>query len=285
MANFIEDLAERLTTNNKFYLTMKVFLSWAGDHSKHMAKALYTWLPQVIQSLDPWMSTRIDKGDAWDGAIAEALNSTPIGILCLTQESLDSKYLHYEAGAIANVKGSKVCTLLFGIKNIDVKQPISRFQHTNFTKEDIFILLQTINNKVRENDERTLTDIQLQKSLDLNWDELVEAFNTAPAIKAVRIDRSERDLLEDILQNVRDVKLNTESIKQNKASLHTHKVNSLESDILQGMINSVIESKGFNTVLPSQHSQEITQILRKHFPNNVIDESDVKNILIDMDLF
>jgi hypothetical protein len=95
---------------------MKVFLSWAGEQSRHVAQTLHTWLPQVIQSLEPWFSPRTSKGDAWDGAIADGLDDTPIGIIVLTSESFESKYLHYEAGAIANVKGAKACTLLIGLK-------------------------------------------------------------------------------------------------------------------------------------------------------------------------
>jgi len=67
---------------------MKVFLSWAGNDSRYIAECLKAWLPQVLQALDPWMSTHIEKGDAWDGAIAEGLSDSPVGILCLTKDSI-----------------------------------------------------------------------------------------------------------------------------------------------------------------------------------------------------
>lgn len=184
---------------------MKVFLSWAGERSKHIAQTLYTWLPQVIQTLEPWMSTRIDKGDSWDGAIADALDSTPIGILALTPESLDSKYLHYEAGAIANVKGSKVCTLLIGLKDVEVKQPLARFQHTQADKDDVLILLKTINEKIKERGEKSLSDDQLRKSLELNWPEFELALKCLPAEPHNTQQRPQIDMVEEILQTVRDL--------------------------------------------------------------------------------
>ena len=40
-----------------------VFISWSGARSKLIADTLYEWLPMVVQSVKPWMSSHsIDKG-------------------------------------------------------------------------------------------------------------------------------------------------------------------------------------------------------------------------------
>lgn len=182
---------------------MKVFLSWAGEQSKHVAQTLSTWLPQVIQALEPWFSPRISKGDAWDGAIADGLEQSPVGIIVLTPESLESKYLHYEAGAIANVKGAKACTLLIGLKPSDVKQPLGRFQHTKAEPNEVLDLLRTINEKVREAGEKALSDENLTKAFNLNWPELMAAINKDHSKENISKKRSVEDVMEEVLSLVR----------------------------------------------------------------------------------
>jgi hypothetical protein len=184
---------------------MNIFLSWAGESSKHIASAFFEWLPSVLTYLEPWMSTRMEKGDAWDGKIASALYDTPVALICLTHESLSSHYLHYEAGAISNVKGAKVCTFLYGLNPIDIHHPLARFQHTIFEKEDVYRLLKTINTIAASNGEKTPTEERLRKALEKNWEDLVIDLNAAPKAESIEKKRPEREILEEILAAVRKI--------------------------------------------------------------------------------
>ncbi|MFF2501131.1 hypothetical protein [Peribacillus sp. NPDC058075] len=65
---------------------MKVFLSWSGEYSKNIALILKEWLPLVIQTLEPYVSSEdIRKGSRWSASIGQELEVSNYGILCLTK--------------------------------------------------------------------------------------------------------------------------------------------------------------------------------------------------------
>jgi len=81
---------------------MRVFISWSGEHSGEVAKALQQWLPRVLQAVRPWLSSAsIDPGARWSDEVAGALEELNFGILCLTPENLTSAWLLFEAGALS----------------------------------------------------------------------------------------------------------------------------------------------------------------------------------------
>ena len=73
---------------------MKVFLSWSGEVSHKVAIVFRDWLPSVIQAIEPYVSSEdIDKGARWSTDIAEELENSTFGILCVTKENIQSKLL------------------------------------------------------------------------------------------------------------------------------------------------------------------------------------------------
>ena len=56
-----------------------------------------------------WMSSQdIGKGKPWFGSISEQLAKSEVCIICVTPENLDSRWLMYEAGAIAHARIARV---------------------------------------------------------------------------------------------------------------------------------------------------------------------------------
>ena len=76
---------------------MKVFISWSGTKSNKIAMIFRQWLPSVIQSLVPYVSSEdIDKGARWSTDIATELEDSTFGILCVTKENLNAPWLCFE---------------------------------------------------------------------------------------------------------------------------------------------------------------------------------------------
>lgn len=191
---------------------MKVFLSWSGEISHQLAIAFRDWLPQVIQSLNPYVSSQdIDKGTRWSTDIAKELEESAYGIIFVTQDNLLAPWINFEAGALSKIiDKANVCPFLFGIKRSDVQGPLLQFQSTIFEKEDIYKLLISINNRINE-DER-LQEVKLERAFNVWWNELENTVNsinkTVLIQKPKQIDNEsvnkKEEILEEILNLVRD---------------------------------------------------------------------------------
>ena len=150
---------------------MKVFLSWSGHKSHQVAKTLRDWLPSVIQSITPYVSSEdIDKGARWSTDIATELEDSAFGILCVTKENLEAPWLLFEAGALSKmIDKSFVCPFLFDLKRAEIQGPILQFQSTIFEKDDVKKLLQTINKACGD---MGLKEDLLFRTFDVWWPKL-----------------------------------------------------------------------------------------------------------------
>jgi hypothetical protein len=185
---------------------MKVFLGWSGPTSQQVAFALRDWLRKVIQSLTPYVSTEdVAKGAPWAASIAGELQASKFGVICVTRENLDSKWIHFEAGALSKEIGeARVSPFLFDLKPSDIEGPLTLFQATLNTRDDIFRLLSGMNkmNK-REDGQPHLTEGELQEAFDTRWPALDVAFaqirqaeGNKPALEKPDSGRMLEELLE-----------------------------------------------------------------------------------------
>jgi hypothetical protein len=68
---------------------VKLFISWSKEPSHSIALALRDWLPLVVTSVEPWVSSEdIAKGTLGSAAIMSELAGTGQGVVCLTRQNL-----------------------------------------------------------------------------------------------------------------------------------------------------------------------------------------------------
>lgn len=80
-------------------IEMRVFISWSKQISQDLALILYRWLPDVINRLEPWMSSEdISKGQRWGTEVGAGPDDTSQGIICVTRENMKEPWLSFEAG-------------------------------------------------------------------------------------------------------------------------------------------------------------------------------------------
>jgi hypothetical protein len=152
-------------------INMKIFVSWSGDLSNRIAIILKNWIPNVLHSIDVFVSSEdIDKGSRWSEEIARQLSSSDYGIICLTKDNSKAPWLIFEAGALSNKFGAlKVCPCLYGVEVSEIAEPLQQFQAVTFTKQDVFKLIRTINNLCRDN---KLDSVRLELVFDAFWEHL-----------------------------------------------------------------------------------------------------------------
>lgn len=70
---------------------MKVFISWSGEQSRRIAEVLSDWLPKANNFVRPFYSPDdIAKGTRWQNEIVQELQSTALGLLCLTPTNFEA---------------------------------------------------------------------------------------------------------------------------------------------------------------------------------------------------
>ena len=128
---------------------MKVFISWSGSKSQHVVEALREWLPDVINSVEPFVSSEdIHAGARWQRELASQLDLSNFGIVCVTRENQAEPWLNFEAGALAKaVDVSRLIPLAIDLKPSDVELPLGEFQAQPLSEEGLRAIVVSINTR------------------------------------------------------------------------------------------------------------------------------------------
>jgi len=181
---------------------MKVFISWSGDKSRSIAELLREWLPDVIQSVEPFISTQdIPAGGRGMNVLASELEECAFGIICLTRENISRPWINFEAGALSKViAASSVVPLLVDLNPNDLTGPITQFQAVRASSsEDAFKMIRALAQVSAPH----ISEHRLKRLFDTFWPEfeskVVLLQQPADGSGEDHQVRTDRDLLEEVV--------------------------------------------------------------------------------------
>lgn len=238
---------------------MKVFISWSGELSKKVAEILKPWIKCVLQATEPFISTEdIDKGSLWFGEINDQLANTSIGIICLTRENIQSPWILFEAGSLAKgLTKTRVCTFLINLTPTDLKPPLSQFNATQPTQDDMLKLMKSINATMGE---KALPEDILEMTFNQFWGSFKAKFEAAiknyKPPKQVH-QRPLEDMIEEVLEICRSIQKSTQQSSAIPLSSAELKLGSAKFPALYELLEHLAEqkSKSYPTVTPEMMKQ------------------------------
>lgn len=185
---------------------MKVFISWSGERSEAMAKALREWFPLVLHYVEPWLSqSDIQAGERWSIEIAKELESCNFGVICITRENLNSPWILFEAGALAkSMQDGRVIPLLLDLDFKEVSGPLSQFQSKKAEQVGIKELVVSLNKAAGT----PVPDSQLEKLFAALWADLERNIASIPKSSTpAKQSRPQGEILEELVSSVRTVEM------------------------------------------------------------------------------
>lgn len=260
---------------------MKVFLSWSGAKSQKLAIILRDWIPSVIQSIEPYVSSEdIDKGARWSGEIAKELDDSTYGILCVTKDNTEEPWILFEAGALSKKMDiSRVCPLLFDLKRSDIKGPLSQFQSSLFERDEVRKLMISINAACGDSG---ITEERLNASFNMWWPNLEDSYNKLKTEfeKKDIIQASDKAKQEDILEEILNVVRSNQRLLRSPESL-------LPQDYMRSLLK--LERRQITGVLMPRSYQDVLmmiKILEDSFSDslNTIDSYKNQGRVVDISL-
>ena len=182
---------------------MRIFISWSGGRSKYVALALRDWLPDVVQTIEPWLSSAdLPSGARWAEVLERTLSESGAGIVCLTRENLNEAWLHFEAGSLAE-RGARVFPYLLDISPSEIVGPLALFQCTQADKNGTYRLVEAINDL----SSHPLSNDRLDRAFSIHWPNLGNGLRSVPAEHAGEptAERSLDGKIDEVLELVRDL--------------------------------------------------------------------------------
>lgn len=185
---------------------MKVFISWSGERSEALAKALREWLPLVLHFVEPWLSqSDIQAGERWGVEVAKELEACNFGIICVTRDNLTSPWILFEAGALAkSMQEGRVVPLLLDLDFKEISGPLAQFQAKKAEQNGIREIVTVLNKSASS----PIVDAQLEKLLAALWADLEKQISSIPKSGTPEKKlRPQGEILEELVSGIRNVEM------------------------------------------------------------------------------
>jgi hypothetical protein len=165
---------------------MHLFVSWSGEDSRAVAEILRTWIPDVIQEAEVYVSSQdIEKGERWALNLAKSLEELDFGLIALTKTNVTAPWVLFEAGALSKTVRSRLVPILCNLTDRDlVGSPLAHFQYARFAKADFLQLMQTINASCG----RPLPEARLEKAFETWWPALDRAVGQVTFADSIAVE-------------------------------------------------------------------------------------------------
>lgn len=181
---------------------MKIFISWSGTRSQHLAQELREWLPLVLHYVEPWMSEQdIQAGDRWAQSVAGELSTSNFGIVCVTPDNQNSPWLLFEAGALAkSLDTGRVIPLLLDLDLAQLTGPLAQFQAKKLSRNGMAEIINTIQSVSDD----SIPDERCKALVELSWGNFESKIDEiAGEPSPHRQVRTEAEILEELVASIR----------------------------------------------------------------------------------
>mgnify|MGYP001810243203 CR=1 FL=1 len=185
---------------------MKVFISWSGDRSEALARALHEWLPLALHFVEPWLSqSDIQAGERWSLRIAKGLEDCNFGIMCITRNNLNAPWILFEAGALAkSMEDGRVIPLLLDVEFKEITGPLAQFQAKKVDQAGVRELVTSLNKSAST----PIAEQQLDRLFAALWSDLESQISgIAKESQPAKHARPQGEVLEELVSNVRRLEM------------------------------------------------------------------------------
>ena len=219
---------------------MKIFISWSGERSEALAKALREWFPLVLHYVDPWLSqSDIGAGERWSIEIAKELEGCNFGVICVSRENLTSPWILFEAGALAkSMQDGRVIPLLLDLDFKEISGPLAQFQ----AKKADLIGMRELVGSLNKAASAPVPDAQLDKLFPALWGDLEKQINGIPKSTApIKHSRPQGEILEELVSSVRSVEMRVRDVVDDDPFIRKRRRMRFHPSLVHELIHRIAE--------------------------------------------